>query len=83
MTDKKVYEDKSGPEIVSVKRNDGLAMTWLRNNGIQQVIFSTETNLVVRAQADKLGLHCFSGIKDKGSSFAQILSEFDARPKIH
>ena len=81
MTDNKVYVGQSGPEIVCVNRSDGLAMSWLRNNGIQQVIFSTKTNLVVRAQADKLGLHYFSGIKDKGSSFAQILSEFDALPE--
>ena len=81
MTDNKVYVGQDGCETVCVNRSDGLAISWLRKNGIQQVIFSTETNLVVRAQADKLGLHCFSGIKDKGSSFAQILSEFDAPPE--
>ena len=81
VTDNKVYVGQDGCETVCVNRSDGLAVSWLRKNGIQQVIFSTETNLVVRARAEKLGLHCFSGINDKGSSFAQILSEFDALPE--
>ena len=81
ITDNKVYVSQDGCETVCVKRSDGLAISWLRKNAIQQVIFSTETNLVVRARAGKLGLHCFSGINDKGSSFAQILSEFDALPE--
>ena len=81
MTDNKVYVDQAGSEPVCVNRSDGLAVSWLRKIGIQQVICSTEANLGVQARADKLGLRCFSGIKDKGSSFAQILSEFDAPPE--
>ena len=76
MTDNKVYVDQDGSETVCVNRSDGLAISWLRKKGIEQVILSTETNLVVRARADKIGLRCFSGIKDKGSIFAQILAEF-------
>ena len=78
MTDNKVYVDQDGSETVCVNRSDGLAVSWLRKIGIQQVICSTEANLVVQARADKLGLRCFSGIKDKGSIFAQILAEFNA-----
>ena len=78
MTDNKVYVGQDGSETVCVNRSDGLAISWLRKNGIKQVIFSTETNLVVAARADKLGLRCYSGITDKGSFFLQILTEFNA-----
>ena len=72
MTDNKVYLDQDGREIVQVNRADGLAVSEIRKLGVEQIIISSEENYVVSARAQKLGIKCFQGVKDK----VKVLSEF-------
>jgi|TARA_B100001964_G_scaffold220800_1_gene264295 YrbI family 3-deoxy-D-manno-octulosonate 8-phosphate phosphatase len=65
MTDNKVYVDQNGNEMVRVNRADGLGIAKIKKLGIEQIIISTETNLVVSARAKKLGIHYLQGIKNK------------------
>jgi 3-deoxy-D-manno-octulosonate 8-phosphate phosphatase (KDO 8-P phosphatase) len=72
MTDNKVFVDQLGNEMVQVSRADGLGVSEIRKLGIEQMILSTETNPVVSARAEKLGLFCLQGIDNK----AQALTDY-------
>ena len=65
MTDNKVYVDQNGNELVQVSRADGLGVSEIKKLGIEQIIISTETNLVVSKRAQKLGIKCLQGIENK------------------
>ena len=65
MTDNKVYVDQDGKETVQVNRGDGLGISEIKKLGIEQIIISTETNLVVSTRAKKLGISCLQGIENK------------------
>ena len=65
MTDNKVYIDQNGREMVQVSRADGLGVSEIKKLGINQIIISTETNLVVSSRAKKLNIYCLQGIKNK------------------
>ena len=69
MTDNKVYVDQNGNETVKVSRADGLGVSEIKKMGIEQIIISTETNLVVSARAKKLGINCLQGIENKKGNF--------------
>ena len=62
MTDNKVYVDQNGSETVQVNRGDGLGVSEIKKMSIEQIIISTEKNLVVSIRAGKLGLYCLQGI---------------------
>ena len=62
MTDNKVYIDQDGKETVKVNRGDGLGISEIKKLGIEQIIISTEKNLVVMKRAEKLGISCMKGI---------------------
>jgi len=65
MTDNKIYVDQNGVESVQVNRGDGLGVSEIKKIGIEQIIISTETNLVVSTRAKKLGISCLQGIENK------------------
>jgi 3-deoxy-D-manno-octulosonate 8-phosphate phosphatase (KDO 8-P phosphatase) len=65
MTDNKVLVDAYGNESVIVNRSDGLAINLIKDNGIPQIILSTETNPVVLARAKKIGIEARHCIADK------------------
>jgi len=65
LTDNRVLVDENGCESVVVNRSDGLAISWLRQAGIKQVIITTETNKVVVARARKLRIPVIRGVDDK------------------
>ena len=65
MTNNKVIIDQDGKEMVEVSRADGLGVDEIKKFGIQQMILSTEKNLIVSARAKKLGIPCLQGIDDK------------------
>ena len=67
MTDNKVYVDQNGNEMVQVNRADGLGVSEIKKIGIDQIIISTEKNLVVSKRAKKLGIPSFFDIDDKKS----------------
>jgi len=75
LTDDRVHVDQHGVESVTFHRGDGLAISMLRRAGVDMAILSTETNPVVTARADKLGLPALQGIQAKGPALAQWCAE--------
>ena len=65
MTNNKVYIDQNGNEMVLVSRADGLGISEIKKIGIEQIIISTEKNVVVSARARKLDIPCAQGIDNK------------------
>lgn len=75
MTDNRVLIMEDGCEAVYVNRSDGLAVSKFKGLGICQVIISTETNPVVRARAQKLGIAAVCGAEDKGEILLKYCKE--------
>lgn len=72
MTDNRVFVDQDGRESVAANRSDGLGIGMIRKMGIEQCILSTETNPVVRARAEKIGIEATHGVADKGSALIDL-----------
>jgi N-acylneuraminate cytidylyltransferase len=64
-TDDSVRVDSHGVESVVVSRSDGLGVRHLLEAGIPVLVLSTETNPVVQARAEKLGVEAITGCTDK------------------
>ncbi|BCS89003.1 HAD hydrolase family protein [Pseudodesulfovibrio sediminis] len=77
MTDNTVTVDQDGHEAVRANRSDGLGVGLIRTLGVEQVILSTETNPVVRARAEKIGLEAFHGVSDKGAALQELAARRD------
>jgi N-acylneuraminate cytidylyltransferase len=75
LTDDRVWLNQEGEEFVAANRKDGLAVKRLKNLGIQVVITSTETNKVVLARGNKIGVEVLQGIADKTESIEQYLNQ--------
>jgi N-acylneuraminate cytidylyltransferase len=73
LTDDRVWLNQEGEEFVAANRKDGLAVKRLKNLGIQVVIASTETNKVVLARGNKIGVEVLQGLADKAESIEQYL----------
>ena len=65
MTDNRAIIFQDGTEAVIVNRSDGLGVDRFRDQGIPQLILSTETNPVVKARAKKLRLEVIDSCEDK------------------
>ena len=75
LTDDRVWLNQEGEEFVAANRKDGLAVKRLKNLGIQIVITSTETNKVVLARGNKMGVEVLQGLSDKAASIEQYLNQ--------
>jgi 3-deoxy-D-manno-octulosonate 8-phosphate phosphatase (KDO 8-P phosphatase) len=75
LTDNRVWVDENGKESVVCNRSDGWWMQRMTKMGIQQVILSSETNLVVSARGRKLGIPVHQGHKEKLQVLKTICSE--------
>jgi YrbI family 3-deoxy-D-manno-octulosonate 8-phosphate phosphatase len=75
LTDDRVWLNQDGEEFVAANRKDGLAVERLKNLGIQVVITSTETNKVVLARGNKMGVEVLQGLADKVQSIDQYLNQ--------
>jgi N-acylneuraminate cytidylyltransferase len=75
LTDDRVWLNQDGEEFVAANRKDGLAVKRLKNLGIQVVITSTETNKVVSARGNKMGVEVLQGLEDKAESIDQYLKQ--------
>ena len=75
LTDDRVWLNQDGEEFVATNRKDGLAVKRLKNLGIQVVITSTETNKVVLARGNKMGVEVLQGLSDKAESIEQYLEQ--------
>jgi len=75
LTDDRVWLNQEGEEFVAANRKDGLAVKRLKNLGIQVVITSTETNKVVLARGNKMGVDVLQGLADKAEAIEQYLKQ--------
>lgn len=74
-TDDRAYVSQDGTESVAVSREDGMGIALLRKAGVPVLILSTETNPVVRARADKLGVPVLHGVADKAAVLEKWLHD--------
>jgi YrbI family 3-deoxy-D-manno-octulosonate 8-phosphate phosphatase len=75
LTDDCVWLNQDGEEFVMANRKDGLAVKRLKKLGIQVVIASTETNKVVLARGNKMGVEVLQGLADKAEEIEQYLNQ--------
>ena len=75
LTDDRVWLNQEGEEFVAANRKDGLAVKRLKNLGIHVVIASTETNKVVLARGNKIGVEVLQGLADKAEAIEQYLKQ--------
>ena len=75
LTDDRVWLNQEGEEFVVANRKDGLAVKRLKNLGIQVVLASTETNKVVLARGNKMGVEVLQGLADKVEAIEQYLKQ--------
>lgn len=75
LTDDRVWLNQEGEEFVAANRKDGLAVQRLKNLDIQVVIASTETNKVVLARGNKIGVEVLQGLTNKAESIEQYLKQ--------
>ena len=75
LTDDRVWLNQEGEEFVAANRKDGLAVKRLKNLGIQVVIASTESNKVVSARGNKMGVEVLQGLADKAEAIEQYLKQ--------
>jgi len=74
-TDDRVYVDQDGRETVAVTRGDGMGVRLLLEAGVRVCVLSTETNPVVRARAQKLGVPVTQGLRDKRAALRQWMDD--------
>ena len=75
LTDNRVLVNQDGMESVWCNRGDGWGIARLKEKGIEVLVLSTETNQVVRARCQKLGIDCIHGCDDKLAALRQIVAE--------
>jgi YrbI family 3-deoxy-D-manno-octulosonate 8-phosphate phosphatase len=73
LTDDRVWLNQEGEEFVAANRKDGLAIERLQKIGIQVLITSTETNKVVLARGNKMGVEVIQGLSDKVAAIDKYL----------
>jgi YrbI family 3-deoxy-D-manno-octulosonate 8-phosphate phosphatase len=74
-TDNRVWVLQDGREAVACSRGDGMGLSLLRETGLDIVVLSTETNLVVNARCRKLQLECHHGLADKRVAFLNLVRD--------
>jgi YrbI family 3-deoxy-D-manno-octulosonate 8-phosphate phosphatase len=75
LTDDRVWLNLDGEEFVAANRKDGLAVKRLKDLGIHVIIASTETNKVVLARGNKMGVEVLQGLTDKAEAIEQYLKQ--------
>ena len=75
LTDDRVWLNQDGEEFVAANRKDGLAVKRIENLGIKVVIASTETNKVVLARGNKMGVEVLQGLSDKAEAIEKYLNQ--------
>ncbi len=80
MTDNRVWVDADGHEFVAAYRSDSLGIQALQRAGIQTLVLSAETNKVVQARCNKIGLPVLQGAQDKAPILKAFLEEHGIDP---
>jgi YrbI family 3-deoxy-D-manno-octulosonate 8-phosphate phosphatase len=75
LTDNRVWVFPDGSESVVCNRSDGLWIREIKNVlKIEQLVISTEENVIVSVRCKKLNLECFQGVENKLSKLKAICS---------
>ena len=74
-TDNRVWVFEDGSEAVCCSRADGLGLEILRELGLEILILSSETNMVVETRARKLKVNCIQGVENKLESLQLLMKE--------
>jgi len=80
LTDNRVWVDQGGAEAVAAHRGDGWGIADLKRTGVRVLILSTETNPVVSARAEKLGVPVIQGSGDKANALRDWLAAEQVNP---
>jgi N-acylneuraminate cytidylyltransferase len=80
-TDNKVIVFQDGREAVRCDRSDGWGLSQLKQTSLPILVLSTETNPVVRARCEKLGLPYLQGVADKGKALRSWLETAGLEPE--
>ena len=73
LTDNRVLVDENGKESVFCSRSDGYGINHVaKQAGIETIVISLETNPVVKQRCGKLGIECFTGVRDKLSLLKEV-----------
>lgn len=74
-TDNRVWVDQDGVEQVAAHRGDGMGISLLKKAGYPVFVLSTETNPVVAARCQKMGLPVYQAVEQKGEVLKKLLAE--------
>lgn len=81
LTDNRVWVDQNGVESISADRSDSLGLETLREKtDIEVMVLSRETNPVVTARCNKLGLPVLQAVLDKDDAIKQVIKEKQLQP---
>jgi len=81
MTDNRVWVSEHGQEMVAANRSDSLGLeTLMAQTEIEVMVLSRETNPVVKARCDKLGLLVLQAVLDKAGAIQQVLADKKLSP---
>jgi len=75
LTDNRVWVNSDGIEAVAANRSDGWGIARLKEKGVRIVVLSTETNPVVTARCNKLGIEVLQGLEDKAGAIESLLKD--------
>jgi len=76
-TDNHVFIDESGNEYVKCFRGDGIGIEKLKKYNIYFVIISSEVVPIAKMRAKKLGIDCYTSVKNKFELITKIQSELN------
>jgi len=76
LTDNRVWVSEKGEEMVAANRSDSLGLNILRKKlGIECLVISTETNLVVKARCDKMKVPFLQAVEDKETALRKVITD--------
>ena len=76
LTDDRVYVNAEGIEMVAASRSDGMGLERLRTKtDISVIVMSKETNPVVTARCQKLGLPVYQCVENKRQALEKLVQE--------
>ena len=81
ITDNRVCVDQDGKEAVMCYRGDSLGIERLKENGVEVIVISKESNQVVAARCQKLGVNCVYGCNDKLAALQEIVKQRSIEPE--
>jgi N-acylneuraminate cytidylyltransferase len=80
LTDDRVWVSEHGLESVAASRKDGYGISRLKEQGVEVIVLTRESNPVVAARCQKLGIPAIQGVVDKGAKLRELLQARELKP---